>query len=162
MGSYPLTAADRRQVFKVDVEQQTQEALELFVLTFPPLARTRLQLSALPLVNLKHEYARLIGAIRMNSQLIKAPVVKDKSATNAEKANEEGNAEGVEDKEEQETPGEIAGKEPEGGGDGGGECGNDDFVSGIGLFRIHSCINHSCSPNAYMTFSVAESRAHAC
>lgn len=158
MGRYELSAADRRQVFQMDVEQQTQEALELFVLTFPPLARTRLQLSAVPLVNLKHEYARLIGAIRMNSQLIKAPVVKDKSATNAGKEEEEEGGEGAEEKARE----EIAGDESEGGGDGGGEFGDDDFVSGIGVFRIHSCINHSCSPNAYMTFSDAESRAHAC
>ena len=31
----------------------------------------------------------------------------------------------------------------------------------MGMFRIHSCINHSCNPNAHMTFSGAEHRGHA-
>ena len=50
-----------------------------------------------------------------------------------------------------------------GGGDAGGDCEQDvDFVSGLALFRLHSCINHSCCPNAHMTFSAAEARGHAC
>ena len=48
-----------------------------------------------------------------------------------------------------------------GGGDAGGDCEQDvDFVSGLALFRLHSCINHSCCPNAHMTFSAEIGRAH--
>ena len=40
--------------------------------------------------------------------------------------------------------------------------GGTEFVTGMGLVRIHSCMNHSCAPNANMTFSEHEDRGHAC
>lgn len=164
-GNFELTSADRRKVFEMDVEAQTREAFALFICTLP--ARLQARLKATP-QHLHRAYASLIGAIRMNSQHIAAPNTHKLSASpqgwQLQEASTARANQVVRSSADGHAGGECqpSGEEPGGSGDedrqssghscvvgtaAGAECrasDDDDFVSGIALFRIHSCINHRC------------------
>ena len=114
----------KTRLFAEQVEEQTREAFSLFLRCLCPLMRARL-CTATP-GRLHRAFARLIGAIRMNSQIVKAP-----------------------------HPAAAAGHCADAADD------SDEFVTGMALFRIQSCINHSCAPNARMTYSRHEACGHA-
>jgi len=174
-GNFELSKGDRRKVFEMDVEEQTREALSLLLRAFPPRLRACLDAPQ----QLHREYARLIGALRMNSQHIAAPNPQHlRISRPAAEARQPASNNSDERRDTQEgaartqavTVGEAVGNDRRAGGWGGGEGGGGgqvaaaggldldwlaeiavpedslelglDFVSGIALFRIHSCINH--------------------
>lgn len=160
-GNYELSLADRRKVFEMDVEEQTREALALFVKTFPRRRAAQAQLeppvSLFAWPNLSRQYACLLGAIRINSQLIRAPILSLENESwvfNREKNRQEGTKRrhAILFKTDQEITGKLeertvdpnnchsdvgsndsnAGSEES--GDDLDEC-SDDFVEGMGWFK---------------------------